>query len=115
MVENEFGCKDEKVKDYEYEHCPQQFLKIVQQFLQICLSSYKSPKKVRKFCNFEKPKLRKLNHFITFIRKKGDMLVNFSLLAYIMGMTLIRLQEKKISTVISVRKEGQSYFHSFFV
>ena len=115
MVENEFGCKDEKVKEDKYEHCPQQVLKIVQQFLQICLSSYKSPKKVRKFCNFEKPKLRKLNHFITFIRKKGDMLVNFSLLAYIMGMKLTSLQEKKKSNVISVRKEGQSYFHSFFV
>ena len=49
MVENEFGCKDEKVKEDKYEHCPQQVLKIVQQFLQICLSSYKSPKKLENF------------------------------------------------------------------
>ena len=27
VVENKFGCKDGKVKEYEYEHCHQQILK----------------------------------------------------------------------------------------
>jgi len=40
------------------------------------------------------------------------MLVDFSLLAYIMGMKLTSLQEKKKSNVINVRKKA-SHFQSF--
>jgi len=55
--------------------------RIVQQFSQILQSTQKSSKLLRQFCKFEKPKLPKLNHFIIFIRIKGNMLVIFSLLA----------------------------------
>jgi len=34
-VENKLGCKDGKVKEYEYEHFTNRSKRIVQQFLQI--------------------------------------------------------------------------------
>ena len=79
--ENEFECKDEKVKEDEYLHCHQHVLKNCSTILTNFSIFPKFNKKVRKFGNFEKPKLLKLNHFITFIRKKDEMLVNFSFLA----------------------------------
>ena len=81
VVEIKFGCKERKVQEDKYEHYHQQILKNCSAILTNLSIFTKITKKVRKFCNFEKPKWQKLNHFSTFIRKKGDLLVNSSLLA----------------------------------
>ena len=57
VVESKFGSKSKKFKKINMNTVTIRSWRIVEQFLQICQSSHKTLKKVRKFGNFEKLKL----------------------------------------------------------